>query len=360
MEIKTKSFRENIKLLQNCIDKSNQFYSSFYLNFDDGYAYFFSDKRNGRLKFEFDGETTTNSFFVDAVKFLLLCNQYETLTIEADKTITYITEKGKKETFKLTTFEEENIDLKTFSTDGAKDTYVITNKTTALLKKAINYMPVDEMSQLHGVFFRNGSLLSSDRATFFETESIEVSNADLSGDVVKVLMYIDEQSSLSVFDTYTQISTDEVDVIVPNNKNLFLGAADGNPLNPKDDWFVSAYDHKTNFIVQKDEFLKNIAFLDSFLVDIVNTRAYLTLQDGDLVIKVKDKNTVEKVCSVVSYSPELEGFEFCVNQQLVKKIMGTLGGGDILCQIAADKFAVNFVTIEDTKTHCVLRLLENS
>jgi hypothetical protein len=343
VKIYTENFKKYGKVISSVSEKGQQLYESIYFDFKNSFAYVFSAKCQGRIRFiveNLNNEIIKN-FLVPLDKFLLLANLYNYFEVK-DRSFYY-----KDEIFELESFVDD-IDVSNFDNlvidENASNKIVSDSLIMQNLKKAIKYIDDNDERGLNGVFIRDDRLIATNASRLFESKIEDFkSNINLPKTMLKTIVVLDGKEDFFYLGRkenkiYVSISG-SVDLLVADDKKLDLPEID-----------KSEYSHETFINVKREPASEVFQFLDSFTKDIVNNRIYVEVEKDKIFFNVKDKSKIKRELDIITISEELIGLKFWISSSNLKTAFSDFEAKNIKLQIKNDNPAINLVGYDvDTK-----------
>ncbi len=362
--IQTKEIKKYEKILFTLFNKSGIEDNSLYLNFQDSYIYFITDKFTGRLKFKFtkDGnDQKLENFYINIYKFLTLISAYTEILWDSNKKI-FINPNNENEIFKLEFTKEETTFNNLFNNmEDATESFKVDKLIFDHIKDSFPFMGTDIYDEYNSIFIGNKKIVSTNRYKFYEGYNIPVNDKFfLQSDIIRILLLCDVENNILISVTANVIilslGGDDLKIIFAKKANSQLPPIE-------DAKFIDSYNHKSSFICNGQELHKILIFLDIFNKNYVNQRVFLTIKTKDQAeIMVEESDKVIRTLNIKNVTNNTVGLRVCLSLPYIKTVLSVLKTDNIMIQLDATKPALNFTEISDNdlelKRHLIIVRLE--
>ena len=342
MKISTKVFTENQNLFNSILNSQNQFFKSICLDFTNKLAYSFNNTDNLRVKFEYelnDKEEVPKPLFIDGKLFTNLCKLTNDISYDDSKNLFSIG----KDTYKIPFFRQDEYDFIEFDDIEIISTIKVNlNKDlSSLIKTASQFMCQTAYSSkeksLNGIFIRNNRCIASDTKKFVNLSlPVKIDDLDINSNVLKFLVQLeDKEVTISKNENIVKMSFDSIDLIIVNSE-LQLP-----PIEKEG--FISSYEHNNKVIVNKNELLSELLFLEDFLRESGSEKLYIIIRKENILLQVKENTKdiyVDKEFVFKTIQTEQDEVEFPLNVAYLKMALSSINSETIDVRFDDEKIGI--------------------
>lgn len=354
MKVFTKEFVDQSKMIGCFNQPGDRKFVSIYLNFNDSYAYLFDSRYEGRFKFTFEKQEdeVIDNFYVDITQFMALCSSYEYLNLSEDLEFS-----NEKEKFKIATFKDEFEPLSYDTSDCITQT--LSSDLMSCLKKSLSFIGTEDFTtNYNGILLEENNIVSTNGYSVFHGQfdnsflypKIQfpsyIIKLILAGELGSVNLNYKENENIIL-----SFQDDAFQVIFRETENLRLP-----PYNDPD--YIDKYNHKENFIINKEKFVEILKFFEPFVRNIKNQRINIKFQESSIEIYTEDEVKVNRNL-IAEVHKDLIGKElFCI-RDVVLAACNNISEEFIKIQFNSEKPAINVTGKDNTNIHiAIIRLID--
>lgn len=372
--------KKHSKVIRDIIQKGSPILESFLFDWKNKVIHV-RDNSKKFLKIKFDYQVDENddpvkyqnykNFYVNAEKFLLICDKYPFIYMELKEEADDIVSTSDvlkvskclniqtgKEIIKLP-FEYFDFDLNDFDIDIEEELeFTFSNNLYNHLKKALSYIEItEEHKELKGVFIKNNHLVGTNTKKLYDYKIPDISISDFSftPDMIKFLLSFKQNEVISLkknsnfvifkLDDYTEIK-------LVNSMLLNLS------IDLEGEKFKNSFNFNTYFKVDERELENCINFLEFFTIEAPANRMRLTFKNKKLIFEVIDNNYINKEVDLLEYSEELENYTFWLSNSFMKLVINDIKAKELVFQLkpvpSKESPLINCYSEENKDLHIII------
>ena len=367
MKLNLKNLKNNAKFINPIIvNGGSVFYKSYYFNFETKKVMLFNETTQSSVDFTFEAEENEEvlNFYVDSVllnNVLTLSDTVEVLTVmdteSSEKKYKDVTFKVGKDKFKLP-FLHDELDEFSFDEDVCtKMDLTITNNLLSILKKVTPVIPLNDnnKSMLHGIFFKNGKLIATDKIRFIDLKiTDDIEDSGLSYDILKFLNLSDGKETIELYETdslYKMVIDSQLNLVIRKRCDLKLEVDTSSPD------FRKHFEADTTMKVERVELKNALNFLKTFLSSLSDDSLTIEIEEDKAQLIFEDnvnKIFTKKEINITEVDPAIVGTRLTVKFNHINELFNYLDAKVFEIQINPEARGFNVVDSTEPENHVVI------
>ena len=240
-----------------------------------------------------DGEEDIEKSF-NGLKFFALVQNYDTMQY---KNGFFISENGDK--FKIESDSDELSDILDLEeelesvkhTDWNKIVFEVDEEFYSNLKKSLHYIDSNQYSSKGALFLHEDIAVAIQENKLFQfSNTTNIEDFKLPPQLIKILVIMELQGDVELYIKESLAGKVTIFKYGPTIFKTTINDFYELPADPKDEEFISSYDHADFFSITKDELLSTLRFLEPFTKDIINSRIQFMFDDkGEIFININEE-----------------------------------------------------------------------